>query len=248
MESMGSGQGEIVVRTYLKHLSGDADAAAKGLEGDYVCLEVRDTGPGMSEETMSGIYDPYFRLMHPERGLGLLTVTGIAREHHGTVFVESEPNKGSCISICLPIAENTPATLPEIEDTVPVAAGGMILLVDDEPTIRSILSQGLERAGFKVIEAVDGVEGFGAFVRHRSAISAVLLDLTMPRMSGDQVLEEIRKLDDKVPVILMSGYSQQEATAALAGKGLSAFLSKPCTIKDALAVVRRVLGSESEKP
>jgi DNA-binding NtrC family response regulator len=118
----------------------------------------------------------------------------------------------------------------------------VVLIVDDEPTIRAILSQGFENAGYKVIEAVDGVDGFGAFVRHRSSISVVLLDLTMPRMNGDEVFEEIHKVAPEVPVILMSGYSQPEATAALADKGLTAFLSKPCSIKEALAAVQKALG------
>jgi len=113
--------------------------------------------------------------------------------------------------------------------------------VDDEPTIRAILRQGLEIAGFKVLEAGDGVEGFGAFVRHRSAISLVLLDLTMPRMGGEEVFAEIQKLAPEIPVVLMSGYSEQEATSALASTGLAGFLPKPCSIKDALAVVRKAL-------
>jgi len=111
--------------------------------------------------------------------------------------------------------------------------------------VRSILRQGLEQHGYKVIEAVDGVEGFGSFVRHRTSIDAVLLDLTMPRMSGDEVFREIHKLAPEVPVILMSGYSQQEATAALAGQGLAGFLAKPCSVKEALAAVNRALSLHS---
>ena len=124
-----------------------------------------------------------------------------------------------------------------------VGTSGVILLVDDEPTIRAILRQGFESAGYKVLEAVDGVDGFASFVRHRSSITAVLLDLTMPRMGGDEVFEEIHKLAPEVPVVLMSGYSEEEATAALSGRGLAGFLSKPCSIKEALAVMDHVLAS-----
>jgi DNA-binding NtrC family response regulator len=127
-----------------------------------------------------------------------------------------------------------------------VGASGVILLVDDEPTIRAILRQGLEASGFKVLEAVDGVDGFASFVRHRSSITLVLLDLTMPRMGGDEVYEEIHKLAPEVPVVLMSGYSMEEATAALSGRGLAGFLSKPCSIKEALAVVTRALAENPQ--
>lgn len=242
METIGTREGTLAIRTALKHVELEAEGSSPGLSGDFVCLEVEDSGPGMSEETMSGIGDPFFRIKHPGRGLGLLTVKGIATEHHGTLHIESIVGKGTACRLYLPIA--TKETLAEGDDEgTPISTDtGVVLLVDDEPTIRAILSQGLENAGYKVIEAVDGVEGFGAFVRHRSSISVVLLDLTMPRMNGDEVFEEIHKVAPEVPVIMMSGYSQPEATAALAGKGLSAFLSKPCSIKETLTAVRNALG------
>jgi len=243
MESLGTREGEIHVRTNLKQLPGDGDPKAPGLLGDFVCLEVRDSGPGMSEETLSGIGDPFFRVKHPGRGLGLLTVKGIAAEHRGVLQTESEAGKGTICRLYIPISERD-ALADEGDEGTPISTEhGVVLLVDDEPTIRAVLSQGLENAGYKVIEAVDGVDGFGAFVRHRASISVVLLDLTMPRMNGDEVFEEIHKVAPDIPVILMSGYSQPEATQALADKGLAAFLSKPCSIKEALAVVQRTLGA-----
>jgi len=242
VECLGSSKGEIIIRTSVKHLGGEHDPLAEGLLGDYICLNVRDSGVGMSEETLDGITDPFFRIKHPGRGLGLLTVKGIATEHRGALHIETAPGRGSDCTLYFPLAGYT-AVVDEGDEGTPIATDiGVILLVDDEPSIRAILREGLEGAGYKVLEAVDGVEGFGAFVRHRSCISAVLLDLTMPRMHGDEVLEEIRKLDTKVPVILMSGYSRREATADLADKGLTAFLSKPCSIKEALGVVRKVIG------
>jgi len=241
VESLGTSEGEIIIRTSVKHLGGDEDLEAEGLRGDYICLNVRDSGVGMSEETLGGITDPFFRVKHPGRGLGLLTVKGIATEHRGGLHIRTAPDRGSDCTLYFPLAGYT-AVLDEGDEGTPIAADlGVILLVDDEPSIRAILREGLEDAGYKIIEAVDGVDGFGAFVRHRSCISAVLLDLTMPRMHGDEVLDEIRKLDKDIPVILMSGYSRREATADLAGKGLTAFLSKPCSIKETLAVVHKAI-------
>ncbi len=249
MESIGTREGEIAIHTSLKQLTAEETPAAPGLLGDYVCLEVRDSGPGMSEETLGGVSDPFFRMKHPGRGLGLLTVKGIAAGHHGHLHVESVPGKGTLCRLYIPLSEKEPLADEGDEGTPISTDAGVVLLVDDEPTIRAVLSQGLENAGYKVIEAVDGVDGFGAFVRHRSSISVVLLDLTMPRMNGDEVFEEIHKVAPEVPVILMSGYSQSEATQALADKGLAAFLSKPCSIKDALAVVHKALGkAATERP
>ncbi len=243
MESLGAQEGEIAIRTGLKHLDGRETHLPQALLGDYVCLEVRDTGQGMSEETLSGIFDPFFSAKHPGRGLGMLTVQGIAREHQGALQADSHPGKGSTFCLYFPIAEKESRTIDPGDEATPAIGGpGLILLVDDEPVIRSILRQGLEQAGFKVLEAADGVDGFGAFVRHRASIRMVLLDLTMPRMSGDEVFSEIQRLAPEVPVVLMSGYSQQEATAALQGKGLAGFLSKPCSVREVLAVVHRVLG------
>jgi two-component system, cell cycle sensor histidine kinase and response regulator CckA len=242
METIGAREGDITIRTYLRQFTGEGDPEHRGLLGDFVCLEVRDSGPGMSEETLNGISDPFFRIKHPGRGLGLLTVKGIASEHHGLLQTESEPGKGTICRFYMPAATRD-ALVDEKPEAPPITVeAGVVLVVDDEPTIRAILSQGLGNAGYKVIEAIDGVDGFGAFVRHRSSISVVLLDLTMPRMNGDEVFEEIHKLAPEIPVILMSGYSQSEATAALAGKGLAAFLSKPCSIKETLAVVRKAMG------
>jgi PAS domain S-box-containing protein len=239
-ESLGIRGGEITLRTYLRAFSG-SEAGYQGLKGDFVCLEVRDTGPGTPAELLGEIFDPLYSTLHPGHGLGLSTVKSILEEHQGFVRAKGEPGVGDSTILCFPLAEKNPEIDEGDEGTPVVGVSGVILLVDDEPMVRSILRQGLEISGFKVLEAVDGVDGFASFVRHRSSISLVLLDLTMPRMGGDEVFEEIHRLAPEVPVVLMSGYSMEEATAALSGRGLAGFLSKPCSIKDALGVVTRVL-------
>jgi len=241
VESMGSDQGEIEIRTHLCRLGGDGDPLAEGLMGDFIAVTVRDTGAGMGEETLAGIADPFFRTKHPGRGLGLLTVKGIAAEHRGALHVETSPGHGVHCTLYFPIAEKELALSATVEVQPLVGAKGVVLLVDDEPTIRSVLREGLEAAGFQVVEGVDGVDGFGAFVRHRASIVAVMVDLTMPRMNGDEVVQEIRKLEPNIPIILMSGYSQDEAMANLGQEGISAFLSKPCSVKESLETLRRVI-------
>ena len=243
-DGLGIRGGEITIRTQLRSLSG-AEPEAQGLAGDFVCLEVSDTGPGTPAEVLARVYDPLFSTLHPGRGLGLSTVQGILQEHHGAVRATGVPGAGDSTVLYFQLAEKNPEIDEGDEGTPLTGTSGVILLVDDEPTIRAILRQGFESAGYKVIEGVDGVDGFAAFVRHRSSISAVLLDLTMPRMGGDEVFEEIHKLAPEVPVVLMSGYSQEEATAALSGRGLAGFLSKPCSIKEALVVMGRALAPQA---
>ena len=233
--AVGIEGGEIAIGTRLRHLDGH-DPAAPGLKGDFVCLEVRHSGPALSQEALDHIYDPLYATQGPGPGLGLSAVQGILAEHQGATHAA-----GNHTELLFPLAEKVPALDAGDEGTPVAGAAGVILLVDDEPTIRAILRMGLEGAGYKVIEAVDGVDGFGAFVRHRSSISAVLLDLTMPRMGGDEVFEEIHKLAPELPVILMSGYSRQEAEATLSTPAIAGFLPKPCSIKEALAVLRAAL-------
>ncbi|MDP2876854.1 MAG: response regulator, partial [Holophaga sp.] len=249
MEAIGNKPGEITIATAMKYMDGTESAEASALLGEYVYLEVRDSSNGMSEDTLSGIYDPFFSVKHPGRGVGMLSVQSIAREHSGALIAESVPGQGSIFRVFFPVAEKEPEIADDYDEGTPILGGpSLILLVDDEPTIRSILRQGLENAGYKVIEAADGVDGFGAFVRHRSSISMVLLDLTMPRMGGDEVFSEIHRLAPEVPVVLMSGYSQREATEAMNVVGLAGFLAKPFSVREALAVVNRVLGCAVEAP
>ncbi len=241
-EALGIRGGEITIRTFMRGFFG-TEPESEGLRGDFVCLEVKDTGPGTDPKIMAKVYDPLFSTLHPGHGLGLSTVQGILQEHQGAVHAVGEPGVGDTTVLYFNLAEKNPEIDEGDEGTPLVGTSGVILLVDDEPTIRAILRQGFETSGYKVIEAVDGVDGFASFVRHRSSITAVLLDLTMPRMGGDEVFEEIHKLAPEMPVVLMSGYSMEEATAALSGRGLAGFLSKPCSIKEALAAVGRAVAA-----
>ncbi|MBP1626317.1 MAG: domain S-box protein [Holophagaceae bacterium] len=211
-----------------------------------VCIRLEDQGPGLPKAILEGLFDP----PHPDTGpgSGLAAVRSIAQIHGGDFRIESQPGKGSTYTFSLPTAPEQPEP-GEVEPRGAAEVCPTILVMDDDPDIRYILRQGLEGAGFRVLEGEDGVEGFGLFLRHRSTISLVLLDLTMPRMGGEEVLEGIRCLCPAMPVVLMSGYSREDAMAAFEGKGLAGFLPKPCKLRDALGVVREALGhSEGRTP
>lgn len=227
--------GRITIRTRLEQL---APAEAPGLAGPHVCLEVRDTGPGKPAEVAGHLFEPGFAARWPGHGLGLSTVQGIMREHRGAVVTVPVPGSGNSTRTFFPLAEPRPAPEPGPDAGFP---SGAILLVDDDPDVRAVLRQGLEQHGYRILEAGDGVEGFAAFVPNRRSIALAMVDLTMPRMGGEELVRELHKLDPALPVVLMSGYSETEATATLAGRELAGFLAKPCGISETLKVVETAL-------
>jgi PAS domain S-box-containing protein len=245
-EVLADESGKIDVRTFVLEL-GPEDLThcviREGVEpGRFVCLEVMDTGRGFDAATRSRIFDPFFSTKFSGRGLGLATVLGVARSHHGTVCVESEPGHGARFRVLLPCSDRavTPAGAP-----APTAAGwrgsGRVLVADDEAAIREIATAMLRRLGFDVRTAIHGRDAIEQLRSGGSGLSAILLDLTMPELSADEALREIRRLRPEVPVILMSGFNEQYACSQLVTGGHAAYLQKPFDADQLAAVFRTAL-------
>jgi len=214
-------------RVYLKGSYLDEDLP----EGEYVFLEVTDTGCGMDDATRSRLFDPFFSTKFTGRGLGLAAVLGIVRGHKGAIKVYSELGTGTTIKVLFPVSpiQSRSETASESEDIPrrPCHEKKTVLLVDDEDTVRQVGKRMLERMGFEVMTAREGREALFIFREHAERIACVLLDLTMPLMDGQECFREMRRIREDVPVLLSSGYNEQDVTQRFVGKGLAGFIQKP---------------------
>jgi two-component system, cell cycle sensor histidine kinase and response regulator CckA len=210
-------------------------------EGMYVYFEVSDTGCGMDAKTNAKIFDPFFTTKFTGRGLGMSALQGIVRGHRGTIKIYSEQGVGTTFKVLFPVGEPE----QEIDDSEaqPVEAiskwksSGVILIVDDEPTVLAVGGRMLEHAGFDVLKAGDGREAMEVFREHHESIVCVLLDLTMPHMDGTEVFRQMRLINPTISVVLCSGYNEHDALQNFTVKGLAGFIQKPYT----LAVLREKL-------
>jgi len=232
-EALDGKEGTVTVRTGAASFSaGELDASFTGEipgPGAYVFLEVEDTGPGVDEETLAKVFDPFFTTKSTGRGLGLATVLGIVRGHGGAMLVDSVAGKGSRFRVLLPAGAPPRRVAPEAAGAPRGAGGGngTVLLVDDEKTVRKVGQAMLEKVGYEVLIARDGREGLSILEAGDGAISAVLLDLAMPGLDGAEVLRRIRRRWPGLPVLLVSGFSEEAARARYAFEAPSGFLQKP---------------------
>ncbi len=208
----------------------------------YACLEVADSGCGIAAGDIEKLCDPFFSSKFTGRGLGLPVVLGIVRGHGGSITVESEPGRGSVFRVFLPVTPGAAVLpLPSLPVPAPEVVGrGTILVVDDEPSLRTAVTRALQRFGFKVFVAVDGVEAVELFEQHRDEINCVLCDLTMPRMGGWETLDALRGLVPGLPVILSSGYDDAKVMEGHHTELPQAFLHKPYEFKALLGTINRV--------
>jgi PAS domain S-box-containing protein len=246
-DAIGERGGTITLSTGTTHASvADLSGCVTGGElpaGDFVFLEVRDTGCGMTADVRAKIFDPFFTTKFAGRGLGLAAVLGIVRGHQGALRVTSSPGQGSCFRLLLRPVKDAPVAKPaDVPKAAPWRHEGHVLIVEDEAPVRTIMAEVLKSFGFTVHDAANGTEGIALFRAEPAKFDLVLLDLLMPGVNGEQTLAALRALRREVPVLMMSGYAEGDLLRRLGGAGPLAFIGKPFT-RDALEKkLRELLG------
>jgi PAS domain S-box-containing protein len=248
VEAGAGPDGLITIRTGLQVLGPDdllREYPGQALKpGPYLTLEVSDHGRGMSAQVKARIFEPFFTTKVRGRGLGLSAVQGIVRSHAGGIRVVSEEGKGTAIKLLFP-----PAAVAKIqaEPVLPVFQGkGTVLVVDDEEALRGVAVAALRHMGFETLEARDGLEGLQVGAMNRDRIRLILMNLTMPRMDGEEACLELRRAGVTAPLILSSGFAKEELYRRFQGKGLAGFLPRPYRYQDLVSAVREALADQPE--
>jgi two-component system cell cycle sensor histidine kinase/response regulator CckA len=244
-EALGGSSGEIHVRAYPLDADEAFLAGCVGGQridpGSFVCIEIRDTGCGMDEQTRERIFEPFYTTKFTGRGLGLSAVLGIVHSHRGAIRIESAPRKGTSALVLLPATHDAETRKVPAESHDGFSGGGLVLLADDEEVVRAVTRAQLEALGFEIHEAHDGAEALSLFETHKYRLA--VLDLTMPKMDGDAVARHLQESEPNLPVLLVSGYSAHELTGPLAESPNVRMLAKPFTLEDLRTNLQPLLAS-----
>lgn len=246
-EAIGDQPGVIAVSIHEVELKAGAleNAFPRGgvPPGHYVQLEVSDTGCGMNEKTMQKIFEPLFTTKISGRGLGLASVINVVQRHNGAIDVESRVGEGTVFRVYLPVETQDDDKVEEepVMNGENWHGGGTALVADDEEAIRAITTALLERAGFTVVTAADGMESLEIFTQHEENITLLLMDLNMPRMDGQEAVLRIRHINPTVPVLFMSGYPREQVMKKFEGQSRVDFIKKPFKADDLINQIRQVM-------
>jgi two-component system, cell cycle sensor histidine kinase and response regulator CckA len=239
-EAIGAASGTVTIRTERVSVTPmdmlTLTASPEMEPGSFICIEVRDTGCGIGPETIAHIFEPFFTTKFVGRGLGLAAVIGIVQGHGGGIRVSSQVGVGTTFELFFPIvAQTTRATTSPFPGAAP--SRGTVLVVDDDATVRELAMAVLNGAGYAVVTAVDGEDAVAKLRRDNMQFDAVLLDLTMPKLDGEDTLMALRMISPNLPVVLTSGYGEQAVVQRFVGRGIADFLPKPFVSEALLKVI-----------
>jgi len=214
-------------------------------KGAYVVISVTDTGMGIDSGIIDRIFEPFFTTKETGKGtgLGLSTVLGIVKSHGGFINVDSEVSKGSQFQVYLP-AQQIPNSAERPNVKLADGGGEVILVVDDEDSIRDITKTSLESHNYKTLTACDGVEAIAIYAEHQDRISVVLTDMVMPTMDGITTIRTLKKINPDVKIIAVSGLASGDKLSLINKMGVQAFLPKPYTANELLQTIGTVRRKE----
>ena len=240
-EAIGEKEGMINVITGSVHGGRDLDpnSATDLREGDYVRLEISDTGCGMTEEAKAKIFDPFFTTKFAGRGLGLAVVQGIVRAHGGAINLVSTPGQGTTFQVLLSCT--TKKRLETQSAMTSNAQVGTVLVVEDEELLRLAVSKALRKRGFSVMLASDGSAAMELIRTHKDDIDLILLDVTLPGRSSREVFEEAQRLRPDLKMILTSAYGKEAVSASFPGLRVERFIRKPFQLAELVDELQNAL-------
>jgi CheY-like chemotaxis protein len=249
VESSESGRGAVYIRTRTANLNEkEAEEFQDIGPGRYSIIEVCDNGIGMEPETIAHAFEPFFTTKPQGKGtgLGLSMVYGTIKNHSGAIHLSSTRGKGTVVKICVPVAMavDRPSLIKGGSPLPIKARNGTVLLVDDEPMVRSSCKRLLDRLGYRVLLASNGEEALVIYQENREDVWLVILDLIMPMMDGEEAFIKLKEIDSDVRVLLSSGYSKEEKADALLGIGAAGFLQKPFDLKTLVHELDRIHSSD----
>lgn len=214
------------------------------IPGEFVHICVKDNGSGISKQDIHRIFEPFFTTKEVGKGtgLGLSATYGTIVAHHGAIIVNSLLGAGTTFHIYLPKSEllDVESDLKEMDLNQNYAKSGMVLLIDDEEIIRTMVQSILETLGYQVITAADGQEGIEKLMKNLESISFVILDMIMPKMNGKETFEHIHRIRPELKVIMFSGFTDDEKISTLEEMGIFAFIKKPFKIVELMHILEQV--------
>ena len=248
-DAMEKRAGEITITTGVAECDADYLASCyvdKDLrEGEYVFVEVSDTGCGMIDEIKDKIFDPFFTTKVKGRGLGLAAVLGIVRGHKGALRVEGEQGKGTTFRVLFPCSDSVECGDSTGKRTALMFGSGMVLVIDDDPTVLTVTRGMLERIGYSVESASDPKTGIKQFKHYAGEIVAVILDATIVETSIAKVLSALRRIKKNVPIVLVSGYNEEFVAVDMKPDSYQGFLQKPYSARKLAQKLHEVIGRDA---
>ncbi|HFE53618.1 MAG TPA: response regulator, partial [Bacteroidetes bacterium] len=249
-EAVGDEPGHVIIRSGERHFSAEDIMGlhhGEGLSaGVLPFIEVEDDGLGIPEDQLERVFDPFYSSKSAGRGLGLAVVSGIIKSMGAGIRFSSDEHKGSRVTLIFARSQSESSTPSEPTRPRDITSekDGSILIIDDEDGVREFVSTLLEANGIPALTAADGISGLKLFQRERSQIDGVILDLTMPRMDGEEVLQYLLEIDPNLPVLITSGYAESDVMERLKNHRVAGYLAKPFREQELLEGVAKLTSSQ----